>query len=213
MSFDFLVSCLERRLKEPLPGAIAHVKMAPEPIDRRRFLNNLPSNVRNSGVLILFYPDGDEVFFPLIKRHEYPGIHSGQMALPGGKMEEADENVIQTALREAEEEIGVDRQEVRVLGKLSDLYIPVSNFLVSPIVGFVEERPGFVPDPTEVYRVVPVDLDLLSDPLTRKITQKTLGDAREMDIPYFSIDGEIVWGATAMILSELMEILPEQKLG
>lgn len=207
MEFDRLISILERKLKDPLPGKAAHLKMSPQPVDQRRFEAVLPANIRNSGVLVLFYPDGKGSFFPLIKRPEYPGFHSGQMAFPGGKMEETDENVIQTALREAEEEVGIDRRQVRVLGKLSDLYIPTSNFLVSPVLGFVEHRPEFVADSNEVSRIVQTDLDSLLSPAIRKQTVLEIGGNITLNTPYFEIDGEVVWGATAMILGELIEVL------
>lgn len=207
MVFDQLISLLEGKLKDPLPGKDAHLKMSPQPIDQRRFDAVLPTDMRNSGVLILFYPDGKGSFFPLIKRPEYPGFHSGQMAFPGGKMEKTDENIIQTALREAEEEVGIDRNEVQVLGKLTDLYIPTSNFLVSPIVGFLEHRPKFVADINEVSRIVQTDLTTLFSPEIRKQTVLEISEDITLATPYFEIDGEVVWGATAMILSELIQVL------
>ncbi len=212
MDFDELISLLAKKLKDPLPGKSAHLKMSPRPIDQRRFETKLPVDIRNSGVLLLFYPDAKRPFFPLIKRPEYPGFHSGQMALPGGKMEETDENVIQTALREAEEEVGIDRHEVRVIGKLSDLYIPTSNFLVSPIVGFLDKRPEFVPDSNEVSRIVQTDLDDLLSSEKRKETVLEISKSISLHAPYFEIDGEVVWGATAMILSELIHVLGDADL-
>ncbi|WP_026970037.1 NUDIX hydrolase [Algoriphagus terrigena] len=211
MEFDQLIGLLERRLKAPLPGKVAHLKMSPQPVDQRRFEPILPANVRNSGVLILLYTDGKSTFFPLIKRPVYLGFHSGQMAFPGGKMEKTDENVIQTALREAEEEVGIDRHEVRLLGKLTDLYIPTSNFLVSPVVGFLEGIPEFIPDENEVSRIVETDLDFLLSPEIRKQTVLELGENIRLDTPYFEIDGEVVWGATAMILNELIQVLEHQE--
>ncbi|WP_343852875.1 CoA pyrophosphatase [Algoriphagus jejuensis] len=184
--------------------------MSPQPVDQRRFDTLLPLNIRNSGVLILFYPDGEDTFFPLIKRPEYPGFHSGQMAFPGGKMEKSDENIIQTALREAEEEVGVDRHQVRIIGKLTDLFIPTSNFLVSPVVGFLDERPEFVAEKNEVSRIVQTDLKTLFSRETRKQTLLEIGTHIKLDTPYFEIDGEVVWGATAMILNELIQILDIQ---
>lgn len=210
MEFDFLISLLERKLKSPLPGKEAHLRMSPQPVDQRRFEPVLPESIRNSGVLILFYPDGQGSFFPLIKRPEYPGFHSGQMAFPGGKMEQEDENIVQTALREAEEEVGIARHEVKVLGKLSDLYIPTSNFLVSPVVGFLERSPDFVPDLSEVSRIVKTDLRELLSPAIRKQTVLEISANRTLHTPYFEIDGEVVWGATAMILSELIAVLESE---
>ncbi|HSF53640.1 MAG TPA: CoA pyrophosphatase [Algoriphagus sp.] len=207
MDFENLIRQLERKLKEPLPGKAAHLKMSPQPVDMRRFEAVLPENHRRSGVLILFYPDEKGSIFPLIKRPEYPGFHSGQIAFPGGKMELGDENIIQTALREAEEEVGIDRREVQVLGNLSDLYIPTSNFLVSPVIGFLERRPDLVPEEKEVSRIIQTELQFLLKPEVRKQKVLEFGPTLKLDAPYFEIDGEVVWGATAMILSELIQIL------
>jgi 8-oxo-dGTP pyrophosphatase MutT (NUDIX family) len=207
MDFSSLIDLLEDRLLAPLPGKDAHLKMSPQPVDLRRFEPTLPVNIRKSGVLILFYPEGGDVHFPLIKRPEYPGFHSGQIAFPGGKMEEGDENIIQTALREAEEEIGIDRSQVKVLGQLSDLYIPTSNFLVSPVVGFSEDRPELVAEEHEVAKIILTDLIYLLGPEIRKEKVLDLERGIKLNAPYFEIDGEVVWGATAMILSELIHVL------
>jgi 8-oxo-dGTP pyrophosphatase MutT (NUDIX family) len=207
MNFDRVIRRLEHALKAPLPGKHAHMKMSPIPMDTRRFEGVLPENHRKSGVLILFYPDGQSTFFPLIKRPEYVGFHSGQIALPGGKMEITDANVVQTALREAEEEVGVDRSQVTVLGNLSDLYIPTSNFLVSPVLGFMDKRPEFLAEAKEVSRIIQAELPFLFNPEIRKQKILKMSQSLSLDTPYFEIDGEVVWGATAMILSELIQVL------
>lgn len=207
MEFDRLIQLLERAFRSPLPGKSAHMNMSPIPVDMRRFETVLQSDHRKSGVLILFYPDKKGPYFPLIKRPEYVGFHSGQVAFPGGKMELGDKDIVQTALREAEEEIGVDRSQVQVLGRLSDLYIPTSNFLVSPVIGFLEKRPDFIPEVKEVARVIQTELPLLFSPEIKKRKVLALGPNLNLDTPYFEIDGEVVWGATAMILSELIHIL------
>lgn len=207
MDFSHLVGLLGDRLLAPLPGKDAHLKMAPLPLDLRRFELTRPDNLRKSGVLILFYPYQNSTYFPLIKRPEYPGFHSGQVAFPGGKMEIGDENIIQTALREAEEEIGIDRNQVKVLGQLSDMYIPTSNFLVSPIVGCLAYCPELVADPHEVARIITTDLRYLLGPEIRKEKTLDLEHGGRLNAPYFEIDGEVVWGATAMILSELIHVI------
>jgi 8-oxo-dGTP pyrophosphatase MutT (NUDIX family) len=157
--------------------------------------------------LILFYPEGDSAFFPLIKRPEYPGIHSGQVAFPGGKMEPQDINIAETALREASEEVGIDRSKVKILGQLTDLFIPTSNFLVSPVLGFTAERPDLIPEEREVSRIITTELITLTDPTVRRKKILEFGPTIKLDTPYFQIDGEVVWGATAMILSELIQLL------
>jgi 8-oxo-dGTP pyrophosphatase MutT (NUDIX family) len=206
MNFDDVIRRLELALKAPLPGKLAQMNMSPFPVDMRRFEQVLPESHRKSGVLILFYPDNNNTFFPLIKRPEYVGYHSGQIALPGGKMEISDEDIIQTALREAEEEVGIDRSQVKVLGNLSDLYIPTSNFLVSPVVGFLDKRPEFLAEEKEVSRIIQTELQFLFRPEIRKQKILRLSQSMSLDTPYFDIDGEIVWGATAMILSELIQL-------
>lgn len=207
MDFDRLIARLEMVLNTPLPGQKAHRLMSPLPVDARRFDPKIPLNHRKSGVLLLFYPEKEGAFFPLIKRPEYVGFHSGQVALPGGKMELEDASIIQTALREAEEEVGIKQEEVKILGQLSDLYIPTSNFLVSPVIGFLDYRPNFVPEAKEVSRIISADLPLLLHPDTRKQTVLDFGKNGKLTTPYFEIEGEIVWGATAMILSELIQLL------
>lgn len=207
MEFDRLIRQLENRLSEPLPGKEAHLRMSPQPVDLKRFEPKLPENHRKSGVLILLYPEAGGSYFPLIKRPEYPGVHSGQVAFPGGKMEPEDETIIQTALREAEEEIGIDRSKVTILGNLSDLFIPTSNFLVSPVVGFTDQQPDLIPEEKEVSRIISTELLRLFDPRAKKQKVLELRPNLLLDTPYFEIDGEIVWGATAMILSELIHIL------
>jgi 8-oxo-dGTP pyrophosphatase MutT (NUDIX family) len=210
MDFSSLIRLLQERLLVPLPGKDAHLKMSPQPVDLRRFESPLRDDIRKSGVLLLFYPNHQSICFPLIKRPEYPGFHSGQIAFPGGKMEIGDQNIIQTALREAEEEIGIDRSQVKVLGQLSDLYIPTSNFLVSPIVGFVESRPELIGDPHEVARILITDLSYILGPEIRKEKILDLEQGVQLNAPYFEIDGEVVWGATAMILSELIHVIQYQ---
>lgn len=211
MDFSHLINLLEDRLPAPLPGKEAHLIMSPHPIDNRRFTNEFPANLRRSGVLILFYPHGSDIHLPLIKRPEYPGFHSGQVAFPGGKMEIDDENIIQTALREAGEEIGIDRNQVKVLGQLSDLYIPTSNFLVSPVVGFLEDSPDLEADQHEVARIILTDLHYLLGPEIRKEKILDLERGIKLNAPYYEIDGEVVWGATAMILSELIYVLQSER--
>ncbi|MBC6365317.1 coenzyme A pyrophosphatase [Algoriphagus sp. AK58] len=211
MEIEKLKELLHQALQQSLPGKEAHLKMSPQPVDMRRFSPKTPENHRKSGVLLLFYPQMGKSFFPLIKRPVYPGVHSGQVALPGGKFEPGDPDVIFTALREAEEEIGIDAGKVEVLGRLSDLYIPTSNFLVSPVVGFIEESPRFVPEEKEVSRIITTGVQTIFQQEIIKRTHLELGGGVRLETPYFDIDGEIVWGATAMILSELRDLLEEKK--
>lgn len=211
MKIDQLKSLLFQALQNPLPGKEAHLHMSPLPVDMRRFSPKIPDNHRKSAVLLLFFPEDGKGFFPLIKRPVYPGVHSGQVALPGGKVEPTDPDVIFTALREAEEEIGIDGGKVEVLGRLSDLYIPTSNFLVSPVIGFLSDTPHLIPEQKEVARIIRTEVQSIFQPQIQKRTHLEVGGGMLLDTPYFDIDGEVVWGATAMILSELLFLLKGKK--
>jgi 8-oxo-dGTP pyrophosphatase MutT (NUDIX family) len=212
MTIERIKELLQEAFTKELPGKVAHVQMAPQPLDLRRFTTSFSEPPKKSGVLLLFYPDQGAVYFPLIKRPQYPGLHSGQVGFPGGKMESSDPDILFTALREAEEEIGIDASKVEVLGRLSDLYIPTSNFLVSPVVGFVMEKPSFVPEQQEVARIIATEVISLFHPEARKQKQLAVGGGMYLETPYFAVEEEVVWGATAMILSELIQVL-NQKSG
>ena len=200
---------LRQRLILPLPGAEAHYKMA----NPERRLNisryKVPENARKGAVLILLYESEGKICFPLIIRPEYEGVHSGQVALPGGGFEPDDESLQNTALREAQEEIGIFKNDVTILGSLSSLYIPPSNFLVHPFIGMLTYKPHFVPDETEVAGIIETDLETVMD--ERRISEKVirLSNGTEIQTPYFNVDNQTVWGATAMILSEVKSVLFE----
>lgn len=159
--------------------------------------------------MILLYPDEDAIRFPLIQRPEYPGVHSGQMALPGGKQEPGEEE-IETALRETEEEIGVKRADIEVIGTLSSFYVFASNFQIQPVVGKVSGHPNFVPQESEVAEIVKADLMHLLDDNYLKQKMVMPREGFELQAPYFDLEGKTVWGATAMMLNEFKMILKEQ---
>jgi 8-oxo-dGTP pyrophosphatase MutT (NUDIX family) len=205
-----IVSRLELLLRQPLPGIEGQLSMAPMPIDAKRF--QIREDHRKGAVLMLLFPDQGGAFVPFIKRPEYPGVHGGQVSFPGGKFEDEDQSLEFTALREAEEEIGVDAGKVRVLGHLSDVYIPPSNFLVRPFIGFVEEKPVFKPDPVEVERIISCPFPELVDARIRKITKVKGSSGVQFDAPYFDIDREVVWGATAMMLGEFTHLWEKSRL-
>lgn len=203
-SFHSFASALKERLAEPLPGAEAHKKMASA--SRLRMAMQPNERTRRSAVLIVFYPYRGSILLPLILRPQYDGVHAGQMAFPGGRMERFDENLTRTALREAQEEVGIRVSDVTVLGLLTELFIPPSNFYVQPVVGILPYRPDFYPDPREVEDIVEVDLDTLLD-------ETIVGDSKievrgmTVDAPFYQIQGHRVWGATAMMISELLVVL------
>ena len=202
-----LIPFLKSRLQDPLPGEDAHVKMMPRGSDPRRFDKTKMDNARLSSVLILFYHKNGQWHIPLTQRHDYGGTHSGQVSLPGGKIEPDDVDLIHTAIRETHEEIGVPPAQVEVIGSLSDIYIPPSNFKVTPVVGYAAQHPDFKLDSYEVKELMEVTLDdLLDDALIKTKSFDVRGGYR-IQAPYFELNQKVVWGATAMILSELVEVM------
>lgn len=195
-------------LQKPLPGWEAHRQMFP-PTRRMYEQDMVPRpNHRESSVLVLLYlPAAEEdLHLALIKRAEYDGVHSGQISFPGGGRE-GKESLQATALREAYEEVGILPAELSILGALSPLYIPPSNFLVYPFVAYQPYRPAFRLDHREVAALIEAPLALLRDPASRcwtKLNHPALG---QIEIPYFNVYGHQVWGATAMILSEFLAIM------
>lgn len=209
MDFQQIIQRLESRLQAPLPGAQAHEPMRAVPSGAviPKFEHKVPP--KPGSVLMLLYPDANGIIkFPLIKRPDYLGAHSGQVSFPGGKAEEGETPFI-TALREAEEEVGVPASQVNVLGRLSDFFVVPSNFMVTPVVGYATKEPIFIPDKIEVSRILQGEIEqLISDDAPR--TKEILAAGRyPMTAPHFEIDGEIVWGATAMMLNELRILLRE----
>ena len=204
---DFSES-LKKRLKVRLPGQDAQKIMMPEAgslIDR--FSIDIKKGANEGAVLILLYKKNGEVYFPLTQRHEYDGAHSGQISFPGGKGEDKDESVVQTALRETEEEIGVDQSSVKIIGRLTDLFIIASNFNVRPVIGFVDAPPNFVVDSREVAHVIEVSISQLLNDAILKEKEIVFKNKYSLTAPYFDFDGHHVWGATAMMLSEFKEVL------
>lgn len=197
---------LHHQLSLTLPGADAQMKMAPD--FRGEFYAEPPQ--QPAAVLILIYSQNNSWYTILVKRTEYEGHHSGQISLPGGKFEPGDKNIMNTSLRETSEETGIKKHEFRIIGQLTPLIIPVSNFKVYPFVGYAEKKPDFYPDLNEVEYIIEVDLHLLIQPETRKITYMNIRGHR-VKVPYFDYNGNQIWGATAMMLSEFLEILEKSE--
>lgn len=198
---------IDQQLKQPLPGVEAQYRMA----SAMRY-NRIPAppTAIDAGVLALFYPIADQWHIALIERtSRYESDrHRGQISFPGGRFEAADPSLEYTALREAQEEIGVDQRDVHILGKLTELYIPVSNFLVHPYVGFTENRPDFVPEPSEVEAILEVPFEhFRSGQNVQKMDMTLPGNIRLQEVPYFNIKGKVLWGATAMMISELLAVM------
>lgn len=209
MDFPERIHALKKELINPLPGRQAQLAMS----SMRRIHELLDfarqNNARSSSVLILLYPSlgSGSIKLVLILRPSYNGIHGGQISLPGGKREPSDADLKFTALRETKEEIGIDPGVISIIGELSTLYIPPSNYIVFPFVGFSAIEPGFTPHPKEVERIIEINLeDLLNDKNIRK-KKISLKNGIHILTPCFVIDGNIIWGATAMILNEFREVL------
>jgi 8-oxo-dGTP pyrophosphatase MutT (NUDIX family) len=208
MNLAEITAALKLRLSNPLPGEEAHKQMRAVSVGQftPRFEHGKPP--RPGAVLILLYQEGDSVRFPLIRRAEYVGAHSGQISLPGGKSE-VGEGPVQTALREAEEEIGVQRSVPQLLGLLTNFFVIPSNFMITPVIAAMNEAPVFKPDPHEVAGILSCSIDELVH--ADAIRQKEIIAAQKyrMIAPHFEIEGAVVWGATAMMLNEFRSVLKE----
>lgn len=164
---------------------------------------------RTSAVMLLLYAVDDSVHTMIIKRPSYDGIHSGQLALPGGKSER-DEKPVHTAIRETLEEVGVSVSVQQVIGELTALYIPPSNFLVHPFVAWLNERPAFVADAREVDKILEVPLSTFLDEQLKTRSRIQIGTNTFVDAPAYMIGEETLWGATAMMLAEMEAVLREE---
>lgn len=203
-----LVYELDKRLKDPLPASAAHELLRARPVSGQfpDFGHRVPP--RPGSVLLLLFEENGVIKLPLTKRATYKGAHSAQISFPGGKAE-AGENAILTALREAQEEIGIHQPDVNIIGQLSDFNVIPSNFLVTPIVGSLSYVPVFKPDPREVDKIIFSELpDLMRDDAVYEGEILAAG-TYPMIAPHFLIEGEIVWGATAMMLNEFRMVLRE----
>lgn len=195
--------------KMALPGEAVQFKMAP--VDRLRELKQQAVQIdkaRRAGVMALFYPAQDnQTNLILILRKTYNGVHSAQVGFPGGKIEKVDRSIEDAALRETEEEVGVPRNSISVVKKLTEIYIPPSNFFVQPFLGIIPKTPKFVLEEREVEALIEVNLNDFMDEgcITTQILSTSY--ATNLEVPAFKLNGHIVWGATAMMLNEVRELL------
>ena len=195
--------------KMELPGEAVQFKMAPEErLKELKEIARLKDTAKKAGVMSLFYPTETlETRLILILRKTYKGVHSAQVGFPGGKLEAIDNSLQDAALRETEEEVGVSRNTISVLKELTEIYIPPSNFFVQPFLGITTEPPKFVAEEKEVEALIEVTLhDFMND---ENIITQTLSTsyATSISVPAFNLNGYIVWGATAMMLNEVREML------
>lgn len=196
-----------------MPGWTAQKRMINYDRPKVDNIEEIDPEARKSAVLALLYPKDGEIYTVLILRNVYEGTHSGQISFPGGKQEPEDSSLWQTALREANEEVGLNPNSVRQLGILTPVYIPPSRFLVTPFLAFAKSAPSFKADPFEVQRIIetPVNLFLDANKIAeKKMFLKSFNDS--VTVRYYDLEGEVLWGATAMIISEICDILRSTKI-
>ncbi len=204
-----IIPLIKEQLQLPLPGKAAQVNMT----SRSKFTDT-PADARLASVLCLLYPKNGKWHLPLIQRVVTKNDkHSGQISFPGGKLEPTDVTNQATALREANEEIGIKKEDVTLLGELTPLYVPASNFQVFPFIGCLDYTPTFIRQEREVAEVIEVELNQLIHPKTKKYKTIKFGNGYTIkDVPYYDIKGKTVWGATAMMLSEFVTLINQKKV-
>lgn len=205
---EFTKKINELKIKS-LGGLEAQFKMAPEL--RKRYNKNKidAQRPKRAAVLALFYPNENyETSFLLTKRASYKGTHSAQISFPGGKIEQNDNSLAQTAIREANEEVGINPNSIKIIRELTDVYIPPSNFLATPFISFTEKRPVFTTN-HEVDSLIEVTVNQLLDDKHLSTVNLTTSYMQNIDVPCFKIDNHIIWGATGMMLSEIKELLKD----
>lgn len=204
---DFLIG-IPRIESEILLGEVAHMKMVPP--ERKELMKDLDigsKNPRKAAVMMLLYPKGSQTHLVLIVRNSYPGVHSSQIAFPGGKVEEYDFNLEETALRETHEEIGVAPDKINVIRAFTEIYIPPSNFLVHPFFGYSEEELSFELQEEEVAGIIELPImEFMDDGIIITKSMNT-SYSKAIDVPCFKVNEHYIWGATAMMMSELKETL------
>lgn len=208
MDFQDFLEYVPKLMKVVLPAEEAHFKMAPlERIESMKNLKFETKNPKTAAVMMLFYPKNGDTHLVLIVRNSYQGVHSAQIAFPGGKYEPRDQRFENTALRETYEEIGISPDNIEIMKAFTRLYIPPSNFMVYPFLGISKEELVFVPDSSEVADIIELPLSVfMADEILVSVNLST-SYAENILVPAFKIKEHIVWGATAMMLSELKEVL------
>lgn len=204
--FSDIINRLSVNLKKPLPGLEAQYQMAPVTKMEQLVYNSNDTPPKQSAVLALIYPDKEEPILVIMKRATDNSVHSGQLSFPGGQTEPYDQSPEVTALRETQEELGIESSLIHILGKLTPVYISPSNFNVVPIVGYMDKKPVFKPN-EEVEKVLTIAVSELLKPYAKQIRKVTTQYVTEIKVPCYIVEKEILWGATAMMICELLEIV------
>ena len=211
MRFEEFLKSVSKIKNIPLPAEASHFKMVPP--FRQELLKKQEEAIKkakHAGVLALFYPDEDmETKFVLILRKAYKGVHSAQVAFPGGKLETQDISLQDTALRETFEEVGVPIDAVKIVRNISQVYIPPSNFYVQPFIGVTQTTPKFIKQDDEVEALIEIDLEHFLDEQSLVSKKVKTSYSIEVEVPAFKLNDFVVWGATAMMLSEIKDLLKQ----
>ena len=205
MDPEAILSRGEKGLWAPLPGISAQLRMVPEPRPGQKAYFEVEDTSLKAGVLILLYKKDGRLWMLLTRRTERVLHHRGQISLPGGEQHPG-ESLEATALRETVEELGPDLAAVRILGRLTPLYIPPSNYCIYPTVAFIPGPLEFHLQPDEVAEVIEVPVDHLADPANTRRETWVLG-GRDVEVPLYECEGHKIWGATAMVLAEFLALL------
>lgn len=208
MDFQYFLSLIPKIKKASLLGMEAHLKMAPE--DRKIALENTDFKYvkpKLASVLMLLYPKNKQAHLVLILRNSYEGVHSSQVAFPGGKVEQTDASYQKTALRETSEEIGIAEYQIEIIKDFSDIYIPPSNFKVFPFLGISQNELQFKPNEREVAKIIELPMSMFLKESILEVRTIATAYNQKLEVPGFNIDNHFVWGATAMVLNELREAI------
>lgn len=205
--FDFIKQ-LQAQFAKPLPGEATQFEMAPIGRAVKDQALKQAKKIKESAVLALLYPKNNLVHTVLMLRNQYPGVHSSQISFPGGKKEPDDKSFEDTALRETEEEIGVSKNQISIIGNLTDVFIPPSGYFVKPFVGYLNNEPNFVPEAKEVQQLLHPSINELANPKNKTQSQFKSGiTGLTITAPCYQIQNHLVWGATAMMIAELNHII------
>ena len=208
MDFQVFLTSILKIERELLLADLAHqIMVPPERIELLKKVNIQENNPKKAAVLILLYPKNNRTHLVLIERNSYLGVHSSQIAFPGGKVEVNDPSVAFTALRETQEEIGVEMNKVSIIKAFTEVYIPPSNFMVFPFMGISMNELNFKIQEEEVEAVVELPLNVFLDDSIIITKTMTTSYANDILVPGFSVGDNFIWGATAMMLSELKDTI------